>query len=134
MTSADVIRIMTTEGGLWSPAMQRFVSRDCPYFKLRVWFHLSSSGPAFELGRGREGVAALLEFSMKEQRVLPFRLLSFPVDVVQPQQTQAAAGVTIYHRQHGYLRRAIFHQAQRFVKTRRRADGDWPPRHDVCRA
>jgi len=48
MTRADVMRIMTTEGGICFPEMQRFVSRDCPYFKLKVWFRPSSPGFAFE--------------------------------------------------------------------------------------
>jgi hypothetical protein len=41
MTRADLARVFTTEGGSFSRSGQRFVSRDCPYFKVDVTFELA---------------------------------------------------------------------------------------------
>lgn len=38
MTRAELLRIFTTEGGLSTGLNRRFVSRDCPYFKVDVEF------------------------------------------------------------------------------------------------
>ena len=38
MTPEDLLKVFTTEGGLSTPLHRRFVSRDCPYFKIDVDF------------------------------------------------------------------------------------------------
>jgi hypothetical protein len=38
MTRADLLKIFTTEGGTGSGLQRKFVSRDCPYFKVDVEF------------------------------------------------------------------------------------------------
>jgi len=38
MTRNDLLKIFTTEGGLYSGLQRTFVSRDCPYFKVDVEF------------------------------------------------------------------------------------------------
>ena len=38
MTREDLLKIFTTEGGLSTGLNRRFVSRDCPYFKVDVEF------------------------------------------------------------------------------------------------
>jgi hypothetical protein len=38
MTREDLLKVFTTEGGLWTGLQRRFVSRDCPYFKIDVQF------------------------------------------------------------------------------------------------
>ena len=38
MTRGDLLKVFTTEGGLSFPLQQRFVSRDCRYFKVDVRF------------------------------------------------------------------------------------------------
>jgi len=38
MTRGDLLKIFTTEGGISTPLNRRFVSRDCPYFKVDVEF------------------------------------------------------------------------------------------------
>jgi hypothetical protein len=38
MTRSDLLKIFTTEGGLFSGLQRTFVSRDCPYFKVDVEF------------------------------------------------------------------------------------------------
>jgi hypothetical protein len=38
MTRKDLLVVFTTEGGLSTPLHRRYVSRDCPYFKVDVDF------------------------------------------------------------------------------------------------
>ena len=38
MTSEDLFKVFTTEGGLSTGLRRTFVSRDCPYFKIDVQF------------------------------------------------------------------------------------------------
>src|SRR5262245_26101560 len=38
MTRRELLVVFTTEGGLSTPLRRRFVSRDCPYFKVDVQF------------------------------------------------------------------------------------------------
>jgi hypothetical protein len=38
MTRQDLLKVFTTEGGVSSGLQRRFVSRDCPYFKVDVQF------------------------------------------------------------------------------------------------
>ena len=42
MTRDDLLKIFTTEGGISTPLHRRFVSRDCPYFKVDVEFRRAS--------------------------------------------------------------------------------------------
>jgi hypothetical protein len=39
MTREDLLRVFTTEGGLFTGLYRTFVSRDCPYFKIDVEFN-----------------------------------------------------------------------------------------------
>jgi hypothetical protein len=38
MTREELLKVFTTEGGLSTALNRRFVSRDCPYFKVDVEF------------------------------------------------------------------------------------------------
>ena len=38
MTRGQLIKVFTTEGGLFSRTDEQFVYKDCPYFKVRVQF------------------------------------------------------------------------------------------------
>lgn len=38
MTRADLLKVFKTEGGLASTLQRRYVSRECPYFKVDVEF------------------------------------------------------------------------------------------------
>ncbi len=38
MTRADLLKVFKTEGGISTPLQRRFVSLDCPYFKVDVRF------------------------------------------------------------------------------------------------
>lgn len=38
MTREDLLRVFTTEGGIFTARQRRFVSRDCPLFKVIVTF------------------------------------------------------------------------------------------------
>jgi hypothetical protein len=50
MTRKDLMKVFTTEGGLSTRLNRRFVSQDCPYFKVDV--HFKSAG---ELERDADG-------------------------------------------------------------------------------
>jgi len=41
MTRKDLLQVFTTEGGLSTRTWRTFVSRECPYFKVRVEFKLA---------------------------------------------------------------------------------------------
>lgn len=43
MTRARLLEVFTTEGGTSTPLHHRFVSRDCPYFKVDVTFKAAGS-------------------------------------------------------------------------------------------
>src|ERR1700753_2084074 len=58
MTRKDLLKVFTTEGGLSTRLHRRFVSRDCPYFKVDVEF--KAVGQPEKDGEGR---ATLLEDS-----------------------------------------------------------------------
>ena len=38
MTRIELLKLFTTEGGVWTPLQRTYVSRDCPYFKVDVRF------------------------------------------------------------------------------------------------
>jgi hypothetical protein len=38
MTREDLLKVFTTEGGMFSETRRTFVSRDCPFFKVDVLF------------------------------------------------------------------------------------------------
>jgi hypothetical protein len=42
MTREDLLKVFTTEGGLYTRLLRTFVSRDCPYFKVDVEFKASA--------------------------------------------------------------------------------------------
>jgi hypothetical protein len=42
MTREDLLKVFTTEGGLYTGLLRTFVSRDCPYFKVDVEFKASA--------------------------------------------------------------------------------------------
>lgn len=56
MTRADLLRVFTTEGGLSTRLSQRYVYRECPYFKVDVEFD-AVGRPA----RDTDGRVTLLE-------------------------------------------------------------------------
>jgi len=43
MTRADLEKVFTTEGGIFSRLQRTYVSRDCPYFKVAVQFEARGS-------------------------------------------------------------------------------------------
>jgi hypothetical protein len=44
MTRGEMLKVVTTEGGLHGPWRRTYVSRDCPYFKVTVTFE-AFAGP-----------------------------------------------------------------------------------------
>ena len=40
MTRADLLKVFTTEGGIWQRTGRTYVSLDCPYFKVDVRFQV----------------------------------------------------------------------------------------------
>jgi hypothetical protein len=46
MTREELLKVFTTEGGLSTALNHRFVSRDCPYFKVDVEFKAVGRHPA----------------------------------------------------------------------------------------
>jgi hypothetical protein len=56
MTRNDLLKIFTTEGGLSTGLRRRFVSRDCPYFKVNVEFEAVGRP-----NRDRDGTVTLEE-------------------------------------------------------------------------
>jgi hypothetical protein len=51
MTRKALLRVFTTEGGLATGCERRFVSRDCPYFKIDVEFRVVGRPTRDEKGR-----------------------------------------------------------------------------------
>ena len=56
MTRNDLLKVFTTEGGIYTRLQRKFVSRDCPYFKVDVEFSAVGS-----LNRDRDGRPAFEE-------------------------------------------------------------------------
>ena len=52
MTRADVLRVLTTEGGISTALHRTYVSRDCPYFKVDVDFKTAGRPDSDANGRG----------------------------------------------------------------------------------
>jgi hypothetical protein len=51
MTRMQLLTVFTTEGGLSTPLRHRFVSQDCPYFKVEVEFQAAGRPERDEEGR-----------------------------------------------------------------------------------
>jgi len=45
VTRADLLKVFTTEGGIFQRGSRTFVSRDCPYFKVDVEFQPVGPSP-----------------------------------------------------------------------------------------
>ena len=56
MTRADLLKVFTSDGGLFTGLRRTFVSRDCQYFKVDVEFEAVGRP-----GRDSEGRVTLLE-------------------------------------------------------------------------
>jgi hypothetical protein len=52
MTRKDLLTVFTIEGGISEPLHRRFVSRDCPYFKMDVEFQAVGRPDRDVNGRG----------------------------------------------------------------------------------
>jgi hypothetical protein len=50
MSRDQLLRVFSTEGGLFAPLQRTFVSRDCPFFKVDVTFH-RATGPNTKTSR-----------------------------------------------------------------------------------
>jgi hypothetical protein len=62
MTREDLLKVFTTEGGLFTGLRRTFVSRDCPYFKVDVQFEA--------VGRPRRDAAGRVTLEEGKQDII----------------------------------------------------------------
>lgn len=76
MTRDALLRVFTTEGGISTASTRRYISRECPYFKVDIEFQIvgrperDDSGRLITVEGGRDIISKIskpfLEFSMMD--------------------------------------------------------------------
>jgi hypothetical protein len=74
MTRSDLLKVFTTEGGIYTGLQRKFVSRDCLYFKVDVEFEAVGRP-----NRDREGRVTLIEDGRDVIVKISKPYLEFPV-------------------------------------------------------